>query len=823
MDESYQQSSSNCGDDLSTLRIKLIELSSVASAVLSSGIKYETLEIVGGLNSELVDCEIIDKFWNAMGRKVAELVVYPTETLSPLWTPYSPYETNRETQILRGAQIEKILNYFVDLRKIKIDIFFLQFLSPQFYIQNKELELIEILDDNSSRKFCIFDYQPNVSNWEVLPEFENIFKNVTSLKKITFPCRLPYNGATFSELTAYFTSDFLRVDVVTFDLEFLTFNTGCYITKMEIENDDRKAVVKAIDIKILDVRQNEEFGAAQMNACYFEHSTFLSRSVLNIFCTAFQRNVCVKCLKCMIKSFPNCLRFFEYVPLDSAAVKCIADGWVRLVELQLTYSGKLELFPDFNQLKCLIIELADNQTPDGILHLVRSCQNLDKFRITFRYPFAFNKIYADAIVASIAKHLIYLKVLQIDFQIFIGSQSLQLICSTLKQLKEFSLGYRDNPRDLFELFKQLPQLDSVKYKSNMTEKTITRQDYLYDSYETETFPRDPIEILPGEIWTNIFQRLHHNERLNCRRVCKTWCNILNAFDFLRELKIGNCTLAYSRNPVKIFSKSQLNCNRLLLLEPIIVCNEDFSEFWRNLGESITAIRFGINLRPDAIVKLVDFGMAMENFKLCESITFDHFRLFFDLNSYYYDYVSPMLKNIKKLTITVYDLSYVSGICRDMPNLNYVKVIVYSIRPLRLFLRYLIGHCPNVLTLHIVFEYEPIPYNVSRITSYVSKDKVLNVEEMELSLRDWKGLQTLSIYTSGSFIENVNICGMAIRLFQLLPKLNDLSFITSASNKIRYKLEWENDCLKNIVESKCSYRHISKTVVYSETTVKRHRT
>lgn len=771
MATSHQQAIKSRDGDSSTLRIDMINLSSTATTALSSRTKYETLEIAG-LMSHNTHSQLTDNFWHFMGETISKLVTRPAiDTFRPC--------TYRET-ISPGV----IFDHFVSLERLSIHSYFLRSLSTQFYAQNNKLEEIEIYGENC---YVINDIQ-NVR--DVLPGFVNLFKHSTSLKKITFPCMLPYDHATSRDLAAFFVT--CSVEDILFEFDFLTDNMGCYIEKMEIEFLKQRGLSTVAVAKVIDIKACGKLCEGQMDVCIFDHSTFMNQSVQNVHLASYAKHVCLKCFRFMIKSFPNCLRWINGAPLDSIRVTLLSTALVHLTDLKLSYSGKLELWPVFNQLKCLQINLDVIQSPDGIYHLSQCCQNLEVFKIGFRSSINF-KTSAEAFVASITKHFVQLKALEIDSTILINSRSLQAICVGLKQLTTLSIDYRDDSRNLFELFKELPQLECITYQSITKKNQLTRQNYLYESCGTKVISRDPIKNLPEEIWNLVFKKLNLRDQLSCRLVCKSWWHIFNTYpNFDRQLKIGKCVFALSKNPVKTFLKTQFNYNRLLLQEPIIVCNDDFSEFWHLLKRTINEICFGLNFSSNTWNKLVDCGMEIEHFSSCKSITFYDDGTFFDFIFYSRDAIT-LLKNMKKLTITCHFTppDVCPGVCPDMPNLECVKVIVYSYWSLKTFLDYLIGHWLNVFTLYIVFEHKMKPIEIST-------QIVIDIDAMELSIGNWKCLTMLFIHWSDCDFKTINTREVAMRFFKLFPDLINLS-LSDWTQTIRYKLEWSSDFAKKIVE------------------------
>lgn len=798
MATSHQQVIKSRDGDSSTLRIDLINISSTATTALSSRTRYETLEIAGDLTRHNTHSRLTDNFWHFMGETISKLVTHPDiETFRPC-TTYTHNWTFEEA-ISAGV----IFDHFVSLERLTIHSSFLRLLSTQFYAQNKKLEEIEIYGVNcyviNITAIDVIDIDVDIDGGiqngrDVLPGFVNIFKHSTSMKKITFPCMLPYDHATSRDLPAFFDACSFRVEDILFEFDFLTDNMGCYIEKMEIEFLGQRGLSRVAVVKVIDIKACGKKCEGQMDVCIFDHSTFMNQSVQNVNVASYAKHVCLKCFRFMIKSFPNCLRWVNGAPLDSIRVTLLSAALVHLTDLKLSYSGKLELWPVFNQLKCLKINFDGIQSPDGIYHLSQCCQNLEVFKIGFSSSINF-KTSAEAFVASITKHLVQLKALEIDSTILVNSRSLQAICVGLKQLTTLTIDYRDDSRNLFELFKELPQLECITYQSMSKKNQLTRQNYLYESCGTKVISRDPIKNLPEEIWILVFKKLNAWNQLNCRLVCKSWWHIFNTYpNFDRRLKIGKCVFALSKNPVKTFLKTQFNYNRLLLQEPIIVCNDDFSEFWHLLERTINEICFGLNFSPNTWNKLGDCGLEIGHFSSCKSYTFYDSGTFFDFISNSRDAIT-LLKNMKKLTVTCSFIPHNSGVCPDMPNLECVKVIVCSYGDLQTFLDYLIGHCLNVFTLYIVFEYKAKPIEIS---TDIVIDGVLNIDAMELCIGKWKGLRMLFIHCSDCDFKTINTREVAIRFFKLFPDLINLS-LSDSTKTIRFNLECSNDFTKKVVE------------------------
>lgn len=829
------------------LQIEFKNLSSVSSIALRDRIPYEVLDIIGMLRDTVAtdnSSDFCEKFWQTVGSTVTEL------TFDKL---YLSRGVKTESLLLL---LKPIIDHLVCLKKLKLELCTLEIFSSIFSMQKKDIEIIEVCTYHGidEQKQCLFAISEKTEeaeskNWEILPAFENLIKCFTSLKRISFTCNLPYHYASIIEPITHFSQKLLGADEVIFDMDSMSSNTNLFISAMDIEVSEqselcdkiiKKSMVKSIDI-VLGVHFLDEVDISE-TFCIFEHNICLNKLVRKMIMPIDIRNVCLLCFEYLIRSFPNITWWKpinRYLPLKSATIMLMSKHLPYFNRLSLEYSECLDSIPDFAQLKYLDICFDKDQTSAGFFHLCACCPNLEEFKFSFSYGDVCRSSIGTTVINGIVTHLKKLKVLEIDERVKIDSLGLKAIRTNLKQLTMLSFGCDENSVELLELLKELPLLERIDYCLNFARRKLTRESLNSLKSVDQINSRDAIDILPDELWAQVFQHLTIDEQVNCRSVCKQWWNVFNSFPLFRRLfRLRNCVLSMDTNPCKTFKNTHFNYNNLLLQGPIIICENDVNEFWCSIGRSINEIFIGKWMNVEKWLQLQNGGMMMRNFPALKSITFTDAKMFFELISKCCDTIGPMLKLLKGLVIHSFsdDMKYEIGVTDvDMPNLEYVQ-ITGGCRwdSLKLFANW-IGNCPMLCTLDLNNYRRSKSEIPSEFTAVFRKLKHLKINgtidanEMEFLSNNCKILKTLTFqnldsvltqcisYHDGSrrnyhISEEMGFRNMAISLFQRLDSLTTVLFVGQA--KVTFKYELETSCYtKNVVESKIAHHLLSQQVVH----------
>lgn len=799
--------------------------------------------------------DLCQKFWQTIGSTVTELTFDKLSILRRVKT---------DSLVV---QLKAIIGHFNCLKKLKLEMDTLEIVSLIFSMQEKDVEIIEVSDIRGdyrdANNKCIFAINENgqngkpeevgSKNWEVLPAFENLIKCFTSLKRISFPCSLAYHYAVIIKPISYFSQNVLGADEIIFEMDCKSSNRNIYISAMEIEvsnnelsdNILKTSIVKAIDIFFIffgNQFADLVYNSASESYCIFEHNICTNKLVreLRIIDTV---KTCLQCFEYLVKSFPNIMCWKpvnRYLPLNSTTVVLMSKHLPNYSHLPLIYSECLDSFPAFAQLKYLDICLDVDQTSAGLYHLCECCPNLEHFMITFSYSDIFRSTVGQAITNGIVTHLKKLKFLEIDESVKIDSLGLKAIGSNLKQLTTLSFSCDENAAELLQLLKELPHLECIDYILNFARRKLTRQSLnALNSVDQIVSSRDAGDILPDELWAQVFENLPINDQVTCRCVCKQWWNVLNSFPcFRRPFKLRSCVLKMDTNPCKTFKNTQFNFNSLLFQGPIIICDHNVNEFWSNIGRSINEIYFATWMNVERWSKLSNGGMIIQNFPALKSITFVGAKVFFELLSQHYDTIGPMLKLLKTLVIYSFseDMEYEIREEPDMTNLEYVQISgVCSWERLKLFVNW-ISKCPMLCTLdlnnyrssksEIPSEFTPIFGQLKHLRINGTIDE----NESEFIANNCKILETLTFQNLNSILtQNVFYCdgthrnydiseeigfrNTAISLFQRMNLLTSVLFLGQA--KVTFKYQLETSCYsKNLVESKIASQLLSKQIVHT---------
>lgn len=282
--------------------------------------KQLRLEITSDL---LNDSSKSDVFWQTLASTVIDLDI--------------------DKGVTDGEHVREKLDRFVGLIKLRIATWQLCLLSPYFYKNNKNLAIVEIytnsLRDTSSS--CIFWEGENVS---VLPGFELFLQQSPGLEIILFPCFVPYHRATLQHF-----NKLLRIDDIAAEFDVsLTFKKY-YIRDMKMEIVEQSEGVRRAFLRVIEILA---FGI-ECTRC--THKSAFSSTVRRI---CFGPYLCLECFDVMIKSFPSTKMIEnDHSGFDSTSIKKLSEHLPHLTHLSTKYSGDLNLWPVFEQLKCLKIDL----------------------------------------------------------------------------------------------------------------------------------------------------------------------------------------------------------------------------------------------------------------------------------------------------------------------------------------------------------------------------------------------------------------------------------------------------------------------------------
>lgn len=90
----------------------------------------------------------------------------------------------------------------------------------------------------------------------------------------------------------------------------------------------------------------------------------------------------------------------------------------------------------------------------------------------------------------------------------------------LKRLTMLSFSCDEDSEELLQLFRELPHLECIEYCLNFARRILTRPPSLNTLNAIDQINScDAIDILPDELWAQVFQNLHIKEQVICRRVC----------------------------------------------------------------------------------------------------------------------------------------------------------------------------------------------------------------------------------------------------------------------------------------------------------------
>lgn len=756
--------------------LRLSETSEVVQAVIQGQIKYDTLEIRRSKDlfiEGFLESETFKTFYEKLEVSVTTLICFEKELVYPSYLRKFRFRHLR-TLIVEGQQSK--------LEQIPIEVY--QGSNLETVILNYYIIVID--DSPYKRKF---EFQ-NLLNLGILRE---------SLKTLIFVCEIPFEPNALNDIFGFLNYEYLKNDEVIFDCVPLPCGNNCLsIKKIKLEFIKNDGISKVI-VKPLKIYDNNTEKCER--SCQLKHQVFRNESVTEFFTPCFE-NKCLLFYRCLFESFPYIKKFYAKNIACDQSILNLLSGLKHLCECQLNFFKiNINQFPPFPNMKRLKVwfHKINEKDFEAFFQSVPELRDLDVkiYNSTLNY---------DNYVKLISKHLKDIECLQINCSSHLTEVGLNIIGSNLKKLKHLDIFCTATDTDIKQLFVQLPHLEGIKcnYRNFKRDDSLVlvSKELSTDIFESDTATEMNLQsvTLPEEPLVKIFRYLKRNDQLNCRRVCKSWFNILSTNSKLdRTLDFSSNYLYRNADFVKTFSQTKFQYNRLVFCNTTtFVSNENLTVLWRQVGPSVEEIYVQDDGRP--IIGALRSGLSKLHLCNLNSLVFQQFNGFCSMFSEEMEEWTNILRQIKRLSFHSYVNGAYAGVFQlqyyiiNLPNLDELYIGVETELISKCLNHF---HSPNIKKIFCVIKKNLGLFleNCNRFQQlnclFILKTTEWKNSELEMISNYFPNLNLLGLQSSTKFqylmrdhivdsniddIFDENSCAnVAKEMFQKLPLLRDIYF------------------------------------------------
>lgn len=621
--------------------MSLAEEREIIQTVLNQKVQYNkvillTKNDLRSFGSFMKNDEKLKRFWSSLGKTVTTL------------------------EVLAFWMLDEIKPYFINVRTFHNNgQYSIDPITPE-YVRENFSEMETIILSKKMIRFETLKAKINVDEGLI-----TILEHCTkSLKNVTFDCEIPLEIEIINEIFADINYNILQMDETIFECDPVPASTDYknfhwIIERIEMKYDDKRLLINPQTIcDKISIGEN----ICQEN-CSIKHLVIKSNSVVEFSFKHVYNNGCFGYFTSLFESFPFIQRLTDVRNCNESLLWLMFQKLVHLQEMEMAFQYFIEHWPPFSSIRVINITFQTSSN-EQFEHFVKSYPDLISLTVQVMAG-----ILVDDCVKIVSEHLEGLQSFEISCDTSqVTVVGLDIMRKRFQCLKYFRISCSENKSDVKRLFHVLPKLEvlevnAVKYFrsdfriSEMSKgktfltilslpkhihqiilSNLTKRDQENFKQALETNINDlPIEVLDETF--SYLERKH--DQLRCRQVCRFWFKILSSsIKCNRSLNLENAFFSWKSSPVKLFINTKFSYNELVLNHATIFDkDENFSDFWANIGKHINNIRMYCS--SPHLTNIFDSGFQLDHLPKLNKLSL----LNFTYNSYLPFENTPSWKSI----------------------------------------------------------------------------------------------------------------------------------------------------------------------------------